>query len=313
MRTTLKRRQALRRRRTSPPVTALGLFLLVGAGVAAIAQPIEPRERNAPIGAIRIVLPPSSALAPSGTHVSTGTLRIMLSEVGPRAPVPLPPLPTVAPPASALAASAIDAPGLTSLSGRVTLAPTPAPTFGEPEEAAELAQASGGQAAGFSAAMEEITASLSAASTPGARPKPRASAARIDDPSVLSGASRPQPLVTTTADNRDPVSASDRAQMILTDAMTPRKRSMASVTLRVSALVNGASLGRVGLLINDGENISAQLADLLAVLKPEIDAALYERLSSSRAAQGYMTLNELRAAGIRVRFDDKDRLVITTR
>jgi hypothetical protein len=312
MRTTLKRRQALRRRRTSPPVTALGLFLLVGAGVAAIAQPIEPRERDAPIGAIRIVLPPSSALAPSGTHVSTGTLRIMLSEVGPRAHAPLPPLPAIAPPASALAASAIDAPGLTGLSGRVALAPTPAPTFGEPEEAAELAQASGGQAAGFSAAMEEITASLSAA-TPGTRPKPRASAARIDDPSVLSGASRPQPLVTTTSDNRDPVSASDRAQMILTDAMTPRKRSMASVTLRVSALVNGASLGRVGLLINDGENISAQLADLLAVLKPEIDAALYERLSSSRAAQGYMTLNELRAAGIRVRFDDKDRLVITTR
>ena len=100
--------------------------------------------------------------------------------------------------------------------------------------------------------------------------------------------------------------------MILTEAMKPKKRTVPSVSLKVSATVNGGAVGRVALLIDDAENIQVRLSDLLSILKPELAPGLYERLSDSQAAQTYMTLNDLRAAGIKVRFDENDRLVITT-
>lgn len=90
-------------------------------------------------------------------------------------------------------------------------------------------------------------------------------------------------------------------------------RTPNGLSFAVPARLNGADLGSVSLLIRDGENISVRLGDLLAALKPAIEPAVYERLSTSLAVDDYMTLNELRRAGISVRFDDRDNLLLGSR
>ena len=306
---------------TSPPLSALAMFLMVSAGVGIIAQEAE-RARTfdpaAPLrtATIRIALPPPAPLAPARRNGSTGTLRILLRDVGSVASPALPavPRPVVPKPAS-LAASSVNVPLFAP--GQTAMDPTP--SYGEPEVAAELAQVPGAASAGFAATMQEISANFSAASGGRASGKQRVGAVRADRLAEIAGesgastvsASGPSLVASRTADP-DPSGSSARAQMLLTEAMTPRKRKVASVSLTVSTLVNGTAAGRVSLLFNDTENISAQLADLLAVLKPALDPELYERLVGSQAAQTYMTFNELREAGIKVRFDADDRLLLTT-
>lgn len=86
------------------------------------------------------------------------------------------------------------------------------------------------------------------------------------------------------------------------------QRTSLGLTFEVNARIDGASVGRVSLLIKDHSNISVRLGDLLSVLKARIDPALYERLSASDAANTYITFNELREEGIAVGFDQYDRL-----
>lgn len=90
-------------------------------------------------------------------------------------------------------------------------------------------------------------------------------------------------------------------------------RTSQGLTFEVSAQVNGTSIGRLPLLIADGENISVRLADLLAAVAPMMPSHVHDRLSTSQAAQDYMTFNDLRAAGISVRFDSSDRLILGVR
>jgi hypothetical protein len=89
-------------------------------------------------------------------------------------------------------------------------------------------------------------------------------------------------------------------------------RSIASVSLQVSAKVNGAPAGRVSLLIRDSENISVQLSDILPILESAVEPAVFERLSALQG-QAYVTFNDLRAAGLSVRFDAHDRLLLGKR
>lgn len=305
MQVTAKRRRAARPTSALP---ALAAFLMVSAGVAAIAQPLEEQRQPAGIGrtspgraaTIRIVLPPPVAMAPVQRRASTGTLRILLRDLGPVAPA--------APAPAALAASAVPAPP-----SSVPAAIAAVGAIAEPDAEADLAKARSGEGETFSATMREISDSLAAASPPAGKER-GAALARIDDlPGLTASATdRSASLVGSRPTRPDPVASTERVQMILTEAMKPKKRSVASVSLQVSATVNGAAAGRVSLLINDDENIQILLSDLLAILEPAIDPALYARLSGSEAAEGYMTLNELRAEGIRVRFDDRDRLVLTT-
>jgi hypothetical protein len=84
------------------------------------------------------------------------------------------------------------------------------------------------------------------------------------------------------------------------------------VTFTVAATVNAAQVGRIPLVIRDNQNISVRLADLIPILKPLIASELYDQLANAHAGQTYATFNELRAAGIGVRFDKHDRLLLDT-
>jgi hypothetical protein len=77
----------------------------------------------------------------------------------------------------------------------------------------------------------------------------------------------------------------------------------------VAAKVNGVPAGKVPLLIADGENFSVRLADVLTVVEPMLDKAVYDSLSASQSAGEYVTLNTLRASGISVGFDANDQLI----
>jgi hypothetical protein len=94
------------------------------------------------------------------------------------------------------------------------------------------------------------------------------------------------------------------------DGVSRYHRTAQGLAFDVATTVNGASVGKVSLLIRDGENISIRLADLLSAVQPAIDPVLYQKLSASQSAQSYMTFNELREAGIAVRFNDNDRLIL---
>ena len=84
----------------------------------------------------------------------------------------------------------------------------------------------------------------------------------------------------------------------------------ARAAIEIPTKVNGAPVGSLMLQIRDNQSFSIRLADLLEVVEGTMEPALYERLNRSQAAQSYVTLNDLRAAGIAVRFNDEDQLLI---
>lgn len=91
------------------------------------------------------------------------------------------------------------------------------------------------------------------------------------------------------------------------------RRTVHGLAFEVPAVVSRGGSGTVSLLIRDGRNISVGLADLLTILEPAVAPPVIERLRAAQGAQSHVTLNDLRAAGIRVRFDDDDRLILGRR
>ena len=72
-------------------------------------------------------------------------------------------------------------------------------------------------------------------------------------------------------------------------------------------------VGKVALLIADGENFSVRLADVLTAVEPIMDKAVYTALSASHSSGEYVTLNTLRESGIAVGFDANDQLIFGTK
>lgn len=82
------------------------------------------------------------------------------------------------------------------------------------------------------------------------------------------------------------------------------------VAFTLPARVNDKPAGSIQLMILDNSNISVNLADILTLLKSKIDPQRYDWLRHAPAAQSNITLNDLRAAGIPVRFGADDELII---
>lgn len=195
--------------------------------------------------------------------------------------------------------------------------------------AAGLAAARGISEADYSAAMRTITASSVPKAIPMVDADSRAALARMngDDtpPSSTERLDALQParpassalamapsrsLAETAPRAASPVGMSGIRMQDDDDGVTRYRRTPQGLAFDVATTVNGASAGKVSLLIRDGENISIRLADLLAAVQPSLDPALYQKLSGAQAAQSYMTFNELREAGIAVRFNDNDKLIL---
>ncbi|MEJ5978411.1 hypothetical protein WG901_17290 [Novosphingobium sp. PS1R-30] len=305
---------------------ALVAALAVGAAVTAIAQPLT--YRPAPLAAapvkvaaihadtVRLTMPqPALALSAARHEIAAPKL----------APLPLDPDTAVTAPASASPAAPAPAP-LAVAATKVSAAPlgttariAPVIRIAPPQIAVDrLAAAKGRDMATYSPTRHAVTDSgkPQAMSMLGdedwsSLTRSQAAAQTAGSATDRSAALQPSrkgariPIGTTAI---DPTATDDRPS-----ASDEADKRIDSVSLTVATKLNGAAAGRVSLLIRDDENISVRLSDLLAVIEPAVEPDLYARLSASQAAQGYVTLNTLRAAGIAVRFDDRDRLVIGTR
>lgn len=311
------RRGAKQPAATTPGRPAVAAFLLVGAGVA-VAQPVDKQHRPIPLSqptsmitpvvraaTVRIVLPPPAPPAP----MQVGALRAPLRDLETAPPAEPEPADLTLPTAKAAPSGAVarddaidrqpDKQDLAAARGKAMAAYSPARY--------ELVDSRKPQSISMVgdddwAAMTRATATPE--TPPSAADRSAALRPREPSPRPISGAV-PIPLGPSADDGNE-------APAALTAAAPAKPSGIAKVAFDVVARVNGAAAGRVGLLIQDEENISVRLADLLAVLRTRIEPRLYDRLSNAPAAQSYVTFNDLRTAGIAIRFDDRDRLLIGT-
>lgn len=91
-------------------------------------------------------------------------------------------------------------------------------------------------------------------------------------------------------------------------AISDYRMTARGVEFATIARTRGAASNRVHLLIADNQDILVRLADVLVLVRPLMAAAQYDRLSASAEADWFISLNDLRAAGIPVRFQENDEL-----
>jgi hypothetical protein len=107
------------------------------------------------------------------------------------------------------------------------------------------------------------------------------------------------------------VEAGSMSETAAPDGISRYSQTPRGIEFDIVAQVNGASAGTVPLLIADGgDTISVRLGDLLDLVEPGMERAVFASLSPSASASEYVSLNTLRESGIPVRFDGHDRLVI---
>jgi hypothetical protein len=332
---------------------ALAAFLVTSAGVAAIAEPIEPRTEFVPrarvvappvlapaasapvhVATVRIVLPPPAPLTrprrqkfDESLGFAASRLDSISSDLGTISPAIPKSVPKPAAAPLRMVPDPTDTPQPISASPQMSAPKMSAPQRKAP--AAGLAAARGISEADYSAAIRTISASPKPKAIPMVDAESRAALARMngDDAAAPSRTERLDALqpdssaspALSMAPARSLAEAAPNAvrpvgmspiRMQDDDGVSRYHRTAQGLAFDVATTVNGASVGKVSLLIRDGENISIRLADLLAAVQPAIDPGLYQKLSASQAAQSYMTFNELREAGIAVRFNDNDKLIL---
>lgn len=113
---------------------------------------------------------------------------------------------------------------------------------------------------------------------------------------------------------------------ILPDAATaepataePGYRQMADgIEFSVGTRINGQAGGKLTLWIagavagrtaQPATGLWVRLGDVLGLLSDRMEPAAFAKLSAAQDANAYVSLGKLRAAGVPVRFDDKDQLV----
>ena len=84
-----------------------------------------------------------------------------------------------------------------------------------------------------------------------------------------------------------------------------------TINFAIPVQINGRQAGLLPLQISDGNKISVKLADFLEMFRDDPAAADLAPLAGTQAAQEYVTLERIRAAGIPLRYDvAQDRLTL---
>ena len=321
--------QASKRAGASSIGSGLVAAIAIGAGVTAIAQPLTyqptplaPTLIESPVvraDAARLAIPGPALTASAVRHEPAAPrltpLPLDADTVVTTPDAPSAPVPTVAPAPLAAAATKVQT---APLGTTARIAPIARPTIAPPAVAIDrLAAAKGRDMATYSPTRHPVAGSGSPQGASMLGDEDWASLTRTTSAVQAAGTAtdRSAALQPSRKGTRMPIGAAaiDPAADDRPSASDEADQRIDSVSLTVATRLNGAAGGRVSLLIRDDENISVRLSDLLAVIQTEVDPDLYARLGTSQGTQGYVTLNALRAAGIAVRFDDHDRLVIGTR
>jgi hypothetical protein len=84
-----------------------------------------------------------------------------------------------------------------------------------------------------------------------------------------------------------------------------------TIDYRIGARVNGGEPASLPLRISRDDQLSVKLGDLLALVRPQMDPALYACLAAARGADEYVTFAAIRSSGIDIRYDAaRDQLLL---
>lgn len=313
------------------PGVAIAIAQPESAGLSAKAEPA------APVAVISLV-PEASDPAlqlvatqpvPAATPVSAAPVAVMdspqpalaMNAVPGAEPVPL----AIAPAAAAEPIRLAAAPAVAAIEAVARLdSPAPAPAV-EPL----LAPAAAPQAA--PAALVESAAP--AAATPGLvapavaeasveAPKPAFVSEPVVQTVTATAVTKPiAPVATPSAVAAPAPKAEPVARLAKTKA--PRTAPLGgaigsnfqlndgTIDYRIGARVNGGEPASLPLRITRDDQLSVKLGDLLALVKPQMDPALYAYLAASRGADEYVTFATIRSTGIDIRYDAaRDQLLL---
>jgi hypothetical protein len=82
-----------------------------------------------------------------------------------------------------------------------------------------------------------------------------------------------------------------------------RAALLAEAPTRMTVRIGGAALGQVDFRMSDARTIDVSLGNLLDLLAGHYDAAEFDRLRNSAAADAYVSFDQLRALGLNLRYD----------
>jgi hypothetical protein len=74
--------------------------------------------------------------------------------------------------------------------------------------------------------------------------------------------------------------------------------------------IHGVRVGNIGLLIDSQDELLIGLGSLLDLVRPWIQPEQFGRLRSSPNARGYVSIDELRAAGFSIQFDNASESLV---
>jgi hypothetical protein len=154
-------------------------------------------------------------------------------------------------------------------------------------------------------ALPEAKPLRAVAPAPVAPPAAVAAPARIPAP-VAAPIVKPRPapaLIAPTAKVRP--GAVRKQPSIIAGPQIPSRYKVVEggVETQIGVQLYGTRLGAVPLRVLGSGVPSVRLGDLLGLLRNRLDTTRYDRLATSAAADSYVSLGDLRAAGIPVRYD----------
>jgi hypothetical protein len=174
------------------------------------------------------------------------------------------------------------------------------------------------EAAAFSAPQGADLALASEAAPPVSERGPEIGAARAiaatDAASPAIGQARSSP-------SRSPSETARSSEAHPTEFATGRfKETPQGTEFFIETRVNRSVAGSVALLIDvkkgpddtwQASSFSIRLGDILDLVRTQMSSSLYERLSRSASTDQFVTFEQLREAGIELRFNNRDQLEIT--
>ena len=107
----------------------------------------------------------------------------------------------------------------------------------------------------------------------------------------------------------EPTLSAQIAAMQVTPLPPPRLRDadrailLAEAPTQLTLRIGGSALGKVDFRVTDSRTIDVKLSGLLDLLAGHYDAGEFARLRSSAAADAYVSVDQLRALGLTVRYD----------
>jgi hypothetical protein len=278
------------------PATAPIAKPLVADPVAASAEPaklaVEQTPAAAAPGPVALALAEQTPAAPKLAFVSEP----MMQQV----PVAAMAKPVV----SALVQTAPSAPAPTA----TPIVADPLPVSAEPAELAVPQIAAAAAPGPVALALAEDKAEptkLAFVSEPMVQQAPVTAPVTAMAKPIASALAQPAPSVAvakTRTPRAAPLGGTVASNFQLTDG---------TIDYRIGARVNGGEPASLALRITRNDQLSVKLGDLLGLVKPQMDPALYAYLAASRGAEEYVSFAAIRASGIDIRYDAaRDQLLL---